>query len=311
MSWNFGISTVYFVSRLLKENKGWDDLRRELGSIGIKNLELSTEIPEEWLPEIKRSVACDEVKVLSLHNFCPKLKNIPKGKNSYNAYLLSSEDEEERSLSVEYTKKTIDLASDLGAEVVVLHAGSVKTEPPGYESYKILLTYGAQSHIFQKYRENLVATREKNKDKYRGIILKSLDEVVPYAEKKSVIIGLETRFFPDEIPNFEEIGILLKNYNSKYFRYWHDFGHAEIMSKLGFAVSHKSYFESYSEYLKGYHIHDLKGYEDHFVPGSGEIDFSAICRKEEYLYIMEVHSKESIASLKRSIKFLNNFLTKS
>jgi sugar phosphate isomerase/epimerase len=306
-----GISTVYFVSEILKNGGNWFNLRKELDFFELKNLELNTEIPLSWTQDIKHDVNNNEIKILSLHNFCPCIENIPKGKNSFNAYLLNSLDEEERILGIKYTLRTIDFAQDFGAEAVVLHAGTIPTTPTGYEFYKFLLDYGKETKLFSKYRDSLVSTRKQNYEKYFGLLLKSLDKIVPYAEKKGVILGLETRFFPNEIPNYDEISKILNNYNTPYFRYWHDFGHAEILSKLGFALGQKKYFETYKNFIKGFHIHDLKGFSDHYAPGTGEIDFSILEPSKEQIFIIEVHPKEEKKVLKQSISFVKNIISKN
>ncbi len=306
MKERIGLSTVYFVSKILKNSGNWYDLRRELDYFRVTNLELNNEIPLSWIKDIEKDVAKEEIKILSLHNFCPCIENIPKGKNNYNVYMLTSEDDSERNLGINFTKRTIDYAADLGAEIIIVHAGSVLTEPTGYELYKILLDYGKDSEIYSKYRKLLLESRHKNQNKYFNLILKSLDEIVTYAQNKNIVIGLETRFFPNEIPDFDEIEKILGAYNTKYLRYWHDFGHGAMLSKLGFAPGQEFYFSRYKKYLKGYHIHDLKGFVDHFAPGTGEIDFSIIEQNDLYAYILEVHSKEEKTVLKHSIDFVKN-----
>ncbi|MFQ3675081.1 MAG: TIM barrel protein [Endomicrobiia bacterium] len=305
-----GISTVYFMSEILKNSGNWFDLRKMLDYFELKNLELNTEIPLSWVKDIERDVGSNEVKILSLHNFCPCIENIPKGKNSFNAYLLNSTEETERNLAIKYTLRTIDFAKNFGAEVVVLHAGTIPTNPTGYEFYKFLLNYGNETKLFSKYKDSLIESRKQNQKKYFNLLLESLDKIVPYAEKSGVVLGLETRFFPNEIPNYDEIKIILDNYKTKYFVYWHDFGHAEILSKLGFAPGQKKYFETYKKHFKGFHIHDLKGFEDHFAPGTGEIEFSVIEQFHEQIFILEVHPKEEKKVLKQSINFIENIISK-
>ena len=58
-------------------------------------------------------------------------------------------------------------------------------------------------------------------------------------------------------------------------RYWHDTGHAEVQDKLGL-TSHAELLNSYSGYMAGVHIHDVKDLTDHLAPGEGDFDFSAL-----------------------------------
>ncbi len=306
---NLGISTIYFSKDIINRKISWDVLIDNLKNLEINCVELNTDIPVDWMKYIYKSVKNKEVKVLSLHNFCPAVENIPKGKFGFNVYSLTSDDENERNLALEYTLRTISYALELNAEVVVLHLGEIKTEPSAEEFYKFVLNFGIGSKLYIHYKNSLIKTRQINKQKYFDLLYFSLDKIIKYAEDNDVKLGIETRFYPNEIPNFLEIKEIIDHYKSKILFYWHDFGHAEVQTKLGFIETHKKYFEEYSDKLIGYHIHNLIGYKDHFSPINGEIKFEELLSyKKDKIYILEVHSKENFENFKNGIKFIKNIL---
>ncbi|MCX7911022.1 MAG: sugar phosphate isomerase/epimerase [Endomicrobia bacterium] len=308
---NLGISTVYFSRKIIKKLILWEEIKSELFKLGVDSLELNADIPIEWMNKIYQDVKKQEIKVLTLHNFCPAVENIPEGKYGFNVYSLTSPDEVERDLAVKYTLRTIDYANYLEAKAVILHLGEIFTQPSGIELYKFVSDFGINSKLYQEYKNSFITTRNLNKNKYFNFLYKSLDQIITYAEEKKVNLAIETRFFPNEIPNFEEIKEIIDHYKSKHLYYWHDFGHAEIQNKLGFSHPHFKYFETYSKYLIGYHIHNLSNLEDHKSPHLGEINFKEMLNyNENRIYILEVHSKENFNSLKEGVNFIKSILEK-
>src|SRR2546427_9422300 len=75
------------------------------------------------LPGILEAVEGGEIKISSLHNFCP----LPIGVNysAPNLYQFSADRPREREMAQRYTIKTIEFAARLKAPVVVLHVGSI------------------------------------------------------------------------------------------------------------------------------------------------------------------------------------------
>src|SRR5205807_1786368 len=74
-------------------------------------------------PGIVEGVAAGEIRISSLHNFCP----LPMGVTAAapNLYQFSSDRPRERDLAERYTLKTIELAARVKAPLVVLHSGSI------------------------------------------------------------------------------------------------------------------------------------------------------------------------------------------
>src|SRR5947208_14335545 len=96
---------------------------REIRELGFEYAELSHGTRMSLLPGILEAVNAGEIRISSLHNFCP----LPMGVNhaAPNLYQFSAERERERELALRYTLKTLEFAARVGAPVVVLHVGSI------------------------------------------------------------------------------------------------------------------------------------------------------------------------------------------
>jgi sugar phosphate isomerase/epimerase len=68
----------------------------------------------------------------------------------------------------------------------------------------------------------------------------------------------------------------------------------------------KDLLDAYSEKMVGIHLHDVKGLDDHFSPGQGEIDFAEITPfiKPNIIKILEIHSKVERKELLEGIQFI-------
>jgi sugar phosphate isomerase/epimerase len=302
---NLGISTIYFYKEIVKKNITWQQIKDKLCQLGLSAVELNADIPIEWFKEIQKDVAENKIKILSLHNFCPSVENIPQGKYGFNVFSLTSADEQEHNLAIKYTLRTIDYAELVNSNIVVLHLGEIETQPSATEVYKTALEYGLTSEIYQKYKQSLLLSREKNKQKFFSLLKKTLDNILPYAENKKVNLCIETRFFPNEIPNFEEFAEIFSYYKSSYLHYWHDFGHVEIQTNFGFAEGHEKFFNTYGNYLLGYHIHGVKNFVDHYIPSpEAQPDYKELLKyQKDKIYVLEIHPKESFNNLIEGVKY--------
>jgi len=307
---NLGISTIYFYKEIVKRSINWQQIKKKLYQLGLSAIELNADIPIEWFKEIQKDVNEGKIKILSLHNFCPSVENIPEGKYGFNAFSLTSTDEEEYKLAIKYTLRTIDYAQIVNSNIVVVHLGEIETQPSSDEVYKIAKEYGTTSEIYQKYKQSLISSRLQNKQKYFDLLKKTIDVILPYAESKKVSICIETRFFPNEIPNFEEFAEIFDYYKNDYLRYWHDFGHVEIQTIFGFEKGHKIFFDTYGNYLSGYHIHGVKNFVDHFAPSlETQPDYKKLLNyQENKIYVLEVHPKENFDNLIKGVKYIKSLL---
>ena len=96
---------------------------REIRALGFEYAELSHGIRISLLPGIVDAVEAGEIKISTLHNFCP----LPIGLThaAPNVFKFSSTDRRERDLAWRHSVKTIETAARVKAPVVVLHLGSI------------------------------------------------------------------------------------------------------------------------------------------------------------------------------------------
>ena len=299
----FSLSTAFSISA----SGSWPRLLAETKKLGFDSLELNVEIPGTWMPEIEKSVVKGEIRISSLHNYCPAVENLPEGRSIYSGYLLTSDSEEERALAVQYSLRTVDWAARLNARAIVIHAGEIQTEPSGREFYRYIQQFGYNGKLYNRYLDAIRADRQRKSDRYLELLVEGLDTIVQYAGEKNVCIGLENRFFIHEIPDLDEMKKLLARYDSRHLGYWHDVGHAEVFVRQGWVKRHEDFLEPLSSRLIGMHIHDLKGLSDHYAPGSGDFDFSRLrpfAGDNNIIKVLEIHQKSTKKEVKDSVECL-------
>ncbi len=291
----------------IKKHTDGKKLVKDILALGFYAIELNVEVEREMLPQILSQVKQKKIKISSIHNFCPKLKHFNPGRSVFNAYNLSSLNNEERNKAIEFTKKTINLADEFGAQAVVIHAGEVETQVRGQELFRYVRDFG-KTKIYAIYKDIFFKERKKKCRPYLTAAIHSLEEISEYAAKLKIKIGIENRFYYNEIPAFEEIGVILTHFKGGNVYYWHDTGHAQIFQDLEFVSSHEEYLKRYADRMIGIHLHDVKGFSDHRAPGTGIVDFKMIKQylSKETIKVVESHSKSSRTQVKKSVTFLEN-----
>src|SRR5437762_7952186 len=90
----------------------------EIRRMGFEHAELSHGIRITLVEGILAAIKAGDIKVSSLHNFCP----LPVGvmHAAPNIYLLSSPDERESNRAITHTLRTFEFAAKCGAKAVVL-----------------------------------------------------------------------------------------------------------------------------------------------------------------------------------------------
>lgn len=276
---------------------------REIRDLGFEYAELSHGTRISLMPGILAAVDAGEIRISSLHNFCP----LPMGVNhaAPNLYQFSDERPRQRELAHKHTLRTLDFAVRVKAPLVVLHVGSI--EMKGYTD-KLLEMLGRgekESPKFKKLCEELAETRKK-KNEFWERTIESLKKLVPEAESRGVRMGVENRQSLEELPVEGDYDFLFREISSPSLVYWHDTGHAQIKENLGF-INHRSHLESQRERLAGFHIHDVQfPGRDHCAPGSGMIDFAALkpMVKPEHIKVFEFGPSLSPGDAKAGVAHL-------
>ncbi len=282
-----GISTCWWQNKPLNGN----EIVKDALELGFQGAELEYRLPNAKYQEMKPSLD-GKLSVLSIHNYFPKPEDPLIKKGSGDLFLLSSDDRDERSMAVNYSIKSIEHANDLECSVVILHLGRVDMPGP-IARFKELFNNGKiDSAEGLSFLEEQRSIRQSIHRKHLDFALFSLEKLNRSAEKNSVLLGIENRYHFHEIPDFEEIGFILKEFKGSNLRYWHDVGHAQVQENLGICRQ-KDLLDTYSNDMLGIHLHDTMGFDDHFAPGQGEIDFGEISPyiDKDVIKIMEIHPK--------------------
>jgi sugar phosphate isomerase/epimerase len=274
---------------------------REIRELGFEEAELSHGIRLGLVPGVLEAVDAGEIKISSLHNFCPLPVGVTRG--SPNLYEFTAENARDRELAIRHTVRTIEFAERVKAPVVVLHLGSMDLKDYTDKLTEMLKSGEGTSPRFGKFRDEAVAAREANKGDYLQRAYEALRTILPEAEKHGIKLGIENREAVEELPFESDFEAFFREFDGPNIVYWHDTGHAQIKEHLGF-IHHLLYLESLAGRLAGFHIHDVQfPTHDHAPPGSGVTDFAALkpLVKPQHLKVFELSPKIPAGSAKRGV----------
>lgn len=267
---------------------------------GFTCVELNSSFPPETLDGLLET----SIPISSMHSPCPGY--LSSRASPASGLSLSSADEIERMEAIAFARKTIDLASRVGAQAIVLHMGEVpEAFSLGDELYRLNREGDANSKEYSCSVRRLVSRRSSMAAPYLEAARKSLRELSEYSEVGGVALGLETRFHFHEIPRVDEMEWLLDGTDERVVGYWHDVGHAEVQQRLGVA-SHEEWLRRFRGRMLGIHLHDVVGLRDHYVPGEGDLDWGLIKKylPEEAIKTCEIGEWNEAEHVGQTIPFL-------
>jgi sugar phosphate isomerase/epimerase len=242
--------------------------------------------------------------ITSVHEPCPADISVAELKRRN--WLISAPDEEDRRQGVLGTRRSIDLAHELGAPVVVVHPGRVDIEP-ALESALVELYEGDRSDLpeYAQAKERLATARAAQAEANMQSVRRSLVELADYATQKGVRLGLENRYHYQEIPLPDELDELLDLGLGEVVGYWHDIGHAQVLEHLGFNT-HEEWLRRFADRIIGVHLHDVVGVTDHLAAGLGQVDWDMVARylPENALRTCEFQSFNSPQEVVAGLKWL-------
>ena len=181
---------------------------------------------------------------------------------------LNALDPAERMRMLENQRRMIDLAGELAADILVMHPGDM-------------------------------ACRDRTPDfaALHDALCRTLDELLPYAEKRGVRIALENVFGRTDGP--DQLTAVLRQYDTPTLGCCLDTGHANCLEaapgktpeqmsayirdtiwlgKMRFWPG--SVAEALAPYIITAHIHDNHGTADeHLMPGEGSIDWAHLTKR--------------------------------
>ena len=261
---------------------------REVRELGFEYAELSHGTRLALVPGILEAVDAGEIKISSLHNFCPLPLGVTRA--SPNLYEFSATNARDRELAVKHTLKTLEYATRVHAPVVVLHLGSLELKDYTGKLCEMLERGERGTSKYEKLRAEAAAKREAKKKSFVAHVYETLKKILPDAEKRGIKLGFENRQALEEIPLDGDFEILFRDFDSRHVAYWHDTGHAQIKENLGF-IQHARHLESLANRLAGFHIHDVQfPAGDHAAPGTGSIDYAKLKPfvKPEHIKVFEL-----------------------
>jgi len=279
---------------------------REIRDLGFEYAELSHGTRISLLPGAIDAVEAGEIKISSLHNFCP----LPIGVNhsAPNLFKFSAYKPMERENALRYTRKTIEMAAKLKAPLVVLHYGAIEMKDYTDKLVEMVGRGEKESSKYQKLIDEIIRKREDIKEEYIDRANEVLHKLLPEAENLGVKLGIENREAVEELPLEHDYHFLFKEFTSPNIVYWHDTGHAQIKENLGF-IHHYLHLESQRERLYGFHIHDVQfPGRDHCEPGTGTVDFQGLkpLVKPEHVKVFEFSPGLTVEEVKRGVVHVKN-----
>jgi sugar phosphate isomerase/epimerase len=277
---------------------------REIRDLGFDHAELSHGIRVSLMPGILEAVDAGEIKISSLHNFCPLPMGVTRA--APNLYEFSDERPRQRELAIKHTLKTFEFASRVKASVVVLHLGSIELKDYTGKLSEMLERGEKNSPKYEKLCAEILKVREARKEKFVARTNDTLRIILPEAGKRGLKLGCENRQALEEIPLEGDFKFFFREFDSPNIVYWHDTGHAQIKENLGF-IHHALHLESLAPRLAGFHVHDVQfPARDHAAPGTGTIDFAALKPfvKPEHIKVFELSPSLPVEAIKRGIAHL-------
>jgi sugar phosphate isomerase/epimerase len=272
---------------------------REIRGLGFEYAELSHGIRISLVPGITDAVDAGEIKISTVHNFCP----LPIGVNQANpnVFRFTSPDGRERENAWRHSLKTLEMAERVGARLVVLHLGSIEMKDYTERLEEMAGRGERETPKYEKLCAEVLERREARKERHLEVAYELLRRLVPEAERRGLLLGIENREALEEIPFETDFPMFFREFTQPTVRYWHDTGHAQIKENLGFII-HGMHLGAMADWLAGFHVHDVAfPGRDHRPPGSGTIDFSGLARwvRPEQVKVLEMSPSVTVEELQQ------------
>lgn len=268
--------------------------------LGFQEIELNHQMNSELLS----SVDLRKYKISSIHEPCPADVSVETLKQ--HDWMISSPDEDCRQQGMAAVKRSIELAGTLSVPVVVVHAGHVSLNLILEKKLRTLVENRMTgSDEYQEIKSLMVKKRHELIGPCFEAVEKSVKELLPYAIKQGVRLGLENRYHYFDIPTQDEMSHLLDLAEPEWLGFIYDIGHATALERLGF-FSNEIWLKRFGSRIIGTHLHDVIGISDHKVPGLGDVDFKMVAGyiPKEAFRTMEVLSINTPEQVRNGLKKL-------
>lgn len=276
----------------------------EILNLGVDTVELGYDLRIDMVPGVKNMVNSGAVKVLSVHNYCP----VPMGahRGHPELYTPASIDRQTRDLAVTHMTNTINFAAEVGAKVVVAHAGNVKMSRMSSDLIDWCEKGQQFSPSYERMKLKVQFTRDKKAPRQMEYLEESIDRLMPLLQQHNIALAFENLPSWESIPTELEMEQLLRKYNSPHLRSWYDIGHGQIRQNLGF-INASRWAERLAPWCAGMHIHDVKApVQDHVMPPHGQIAFDlyTMLARHDLVRVVEPAPGTDAQLVKDAIAFL-------
>lgn len=263
---NASLSTMWAIKTMPTLTDFFEFARRS----GFARVELNHKVTSAMLGGID----CQCFQIGSVHEPCPADTSADELKQR--DWLVSSTNEDCRREGVKAIQRSIDLAAQLNASAIVIHAGHTSLDHGLERKLRALIASGKrESEEYRELRQQMIKTRTQSAQARFESVKKSILELLAYAEKSGIRLGIENRYHYLEIPSPNELDVLLGLAEPARIGFIYDVGHAEVLDRMGF-YAHEEWLKRFAPRIIGTHLHDVVGLTDHYAPGLGEVDFSMV-----------------------------------
>ena len=258
----FLLSTMYAQQPRFEDGALFAEFAMDAGFDGI---EISHSTPEQ---KIRAISAAPNAYIGSVHQPAPFRMVDGKPNSNLN---LAAVNEDERKLAVDQTLDSIRLAAELHARAVVVHLGHLAGRSSAWGADRRTRLLMVEGKPFTDASDRALRARRADAAPFLRAARHTLEELVEVASPLGITLGLESRLNLPEVPLPDELPALVEGFTADEVGYWHDVGHAEVLSRLGY-IGTFDWFDQPGVTCVGAHVHDVTGITDHRAPGVGDVD---------------------------------------
>lgn len=258
---------------------------------GFDNFEIGISPAPLVMKEIMPLVCEGKARIVSVHNVCTEehISETYRRGDPISSLVISR-----REFALKKTFETMRIASQFGAEVVILHLGKVEVRGAKQKQLELIdhmQRLGKTREVVAEAKK-LWKMRMERREPYLRVVIKALKAISENAG--DLLLGVENRYFLHEIPSPEELSMIFDEVKSDRIGFWFDTGHAAAWEELEL-VEQKEWLDRFAKRLVGFHFHDVVNHVDHAPPGSGSLDFADVITyvRPDVPVVMELNARHT------------------
>jgi sugar phosphate isomerase/epimerase len=241
---------------------------------------------------------------VAIHHPVPRPEGIAADLDLETRLVPSAEDPEERRIVGRCLSRTLEVAEELHAGVVILACGAAGGHPLDARVEALLVEHTepeARRARLAGWLGERAASARAALDRVRSV----LDQALREAERRGVRIALRTPGRIRDLPSLEECLRLLHELEGAPLRAWHDTSRAHLLEAVGGTAS-LAWLELLGESLAGVTLADARGWERPLLPGTGDVLWGELAGKLRAgaLRALEVPADAAPESVTEAWRFL-------